>query len=34
MEYNIEAGPNKFLIGTESGAILLANKRPKKDLEI
>eukprot|EP00825_Cyclidium_porcatum_P019190 TRINITY_DN217_c0_g1_i3.p1 TRINITY_DN217_c0_g1~~TRINITY_DN217_c0_g1_i3.p1 ORF type:complete len:356 (+),score=75.60 TRINITY_DN217_c0_g1_i3:194-1261(+) len=30
LEYNVEAGPSKFLIGTEAGAILTANKKPKK----
>ena len=34
LEYNVEAGPTKFLIGTESGSILVANKKPKKNVEI
>ncbi|EGR31420.1 intermediate chain 2, putative [Ichthyophthirius multifiliis] len=34
LEYNVEAGPSKFLIGTESGSILTANKKPKKAVEI
>jgi dynein intermediate chain 2 len=33
-EYNTEAGPNKFLVGTEQGTILTANKKPKKAVEI
>jgi len=34
LEYNVEAGPSKFLIGTEGGTVLTANKKPKKDVEI
>lgn len=34
IEYNTESGPNKFLIGTEQGSILTANKRVKKPVEI
>lgn len=34
LEYNVEAGPWKFLIGTELGSILTANKKPKKEIEI
>lgn len=34
LEYNVEAGPSKFLIGTESGSILTANKKLKKPVEI
>lgn len=29
MEWNNEAGPGKFLIGTEQGIILLVNKKQK-----
>ena len=34
LEYNVEAGPTKFLIGTEQGSIMVANKKPKKNVEI
>lgn len=34
MEYNPEAGPTKYLIGTEQGYTVLANKKPKKAVEI
>lgn len=34
MEFNADAGANKFLIGTEQGGILSAIKKPKKNLEI
>ena len=34
LEYNVDAGPSKFLIGTEQGSILTANKKPKKDVDI
>jgi dynein intermediate chain 2 len=30
MEWNNEAGPGKFLIGTEQGVIMLVNKKQKK----
>ena len=33
-EYNQEAGPMKYLVGTEQGYVLLANKRPGKAVEI
>lgn len=31
LEYNVESGPTKFLIGTESGCILTAIKKPRKN---
>jgi len=34
LEFNAEAGSNKFLVGTEQGIILTANKKPKKNVEI
>lgn len=34
IEFNAEAGANKFLVGTEQGIILNANKKPKKNVEI
>ena len=34
LEYNAEAGPLKYLIGTEQGYILQANKRPGRAVEI
>jgi len=34
LEYNIDAGPTKYLIGTEQGYILQAQKRPNKNVEI
>ena len=33
-EYNQEAGPMKYLVGTEQGFVILANKRPGKAVEI
>ena len=33
-EYNQEAGPMKYLIGTEQGYVLLANKRPNNPVSI
>lgn len=30
MEYNIEAGPSKYLVGTEQGIVMTANLRKKK----
>lgn len=33
-EYNQEAGPMKYLVGTEQGYVILANKRPGKPVEI
>jgi len=34
LEWMQEAGPTKFLVGTEEGTVLLLNKKPKKDVEI
>jgi len=34
IEFNAEAGANKFLVGSESGIIFSANKKPKKEVEI
>jgi len=34
LEYNSDAGTTKFLIGTESGVILTANRKPKRNVEI
>ncbi|CAD8107748.1 unnamed protein product [Paramecium sonneborni] len=34
LEYNTEAGPTKFVIGTEMGFLMVANKKPKKNVEI
>ena len=34
MEWQQEAGPTKFLIGTQEGVVLSLNKRPKKPIEI
>ena len=34
IEWQQEAGPTKFLIGTEEGVVLTLNKRPKKPIEI
>eukprot|EP00744_Colponema_vietnamica_P003227 GILI01004977.1.p1 GENE.GILI01004977.1~~GILI01004977.1.p1 ORF type:complete len:582 (-),score=174.73 GILI01004977.1:310-2055(-) len=34
LEYNPEAGPTKYLAGTEQGMILSVNKKPKKAVEI
>lgn len=34
VEWSLEAGPSKILIGTEEGYILSLSKRPAKDLEI
>jgi len=34
LEYNTEAGPTKYLIGTEMGSLMVANKKPKKAVEI
>lgn len=34
LEYNTDAGPLKYLIGTEQGYILQASKRPNKPVEI
>jgi dynein intermediate chain 2 len=34
LEYDPNAGPTKYLIGTEQGYILQANKRPGKQVEI
>ena len=34
LEYNQEAGPMKYLIGTEQGYVLLANKRPNNPVSI
>ena len=33
LEWQQEAGPTKFLIGTEEGIVLSLNKRPKKPIE-
>jgi len=33
IEWQQEAGPTKFLIGTEEGVVLSLNKRPKKPIE-
>lgn len=34
LEYSADAGPTKYLIGTEQGYILQANRRPNKPVEI
>merc|ERR1719410_1929980 len=34
LEWMQEAGPTKFLVGTEHGLILSCSKKPKKDVEI
>lgn len=34
LEWMQEAGPTKFLVGTEHGLIVSASKKPKKDVEI
>lgn len=34
LEYNTEAGPLKYLVGTEQGYIFQANKRPGRAVEI
>jgi dynein intermediate chain 2 len=34
LEFNVEAGPGKLLIGTESGTIMTTNKRLRKPVEI
>eukprot|EP00742_Colponemidia_sp_Colp-10_P001216 GILJ01001309.1.p1 GENE.GILJ01001309.1~~GILJ01001309.1.p1 ORF type:complete len:593 (-),score=99.77 GILJ01001309.1:140-1918(-) len=34
LEYNPEAGPTKYLVGTEQGVVLSVNKKPKKAIEI
>ena len=34
IEYNSDAGPLKYLIGTEQGYVFLANKRPGRGVEI
>ena len=34
LEYNTEAGPLKYLVGTEQGYVLQANKRPGRAVEI
>mmetsp|Transcript_6067 Transcript_6067/g.17314 ORF Transcript_6067/g.17314 Transcript_6067/m.17314 type:complete len:452 (-) Transcript_6067:118-1473(-) len=34
LEWALEAGPGKFLIGTEQGVVLSLNKKPKKAVEI
>jgi len=34
IEYVPDAGPTKYLVGTEQGSILTVNKRPKKKVEI
>mmetsp|Transcript_114715 Transcript_114715/g.263321 ORF Transcript_114715/g.263321 Transcript_114715/m.263321 type:complete len:569 (+) Transcript_114715:42-1748(+) len=34
LEWMQEAGPTKYLVGTEQGAILSLNKKPKKDVEV
>lgn len=34
LEYNTEAGPTKYVIGTEMGSVIIANKKPKKNVEI
>jgi hypothetical protein len=33
LEYNSDAGPLKYLIGTEQGYVLLANKRKTVDIQ-
>lgn len=33
LEYNTEAGPNKYLIGTETGLVFTANKKMKNKIE-
>jgi len=33
IEWSQEAGPTKYLVGTEQGAVLALNKKPKKDVE-
>ncbi len=34
IEFNAEAGATKFLVGSESGIVFSANKKPKKEVEI
>lgn len=34
LEYNVEAGPTKFLVGTEQGTIVTANKRLNRGPEL
>ena len=34
IEYVPDAGPMKYLVGTEQGSIFIANKRPKKSVDI
>merc|ERR1719424_1078747 len=34
LEWMQEAGPTKFLVGTEHGTVLAATRKPKKDVEI
>lgn len=34
IEYNVDAGPLKYLVGTEQGYIFQANKRPGKHVEV
>ena len=33
MAYSTEAGPTKYLVGTEQGVVLALNKKPKKAVE-
>ena len=34
IEYLVDAGPNKFLVGTEKGSVITASKRANKPIEI
>ena len=34
LEYNTDAGPMKYLVGTEQGYILQANRRPGRPVEV
>lgn len=34
LEWMMEAGPTKFLVGTEHGIVISCNKRPKKSVEV
>uniref|UniRef100_A0A0G4FR99 Dynein intermediate chain n=1 Tax=Chromera velia CCMP2878 TaxID=1169474 RepID=A0A0G4FR99_9ALVE len=34
LEWNLEAGPTKYLVGTEQGVVLSLNKKPKKAVEV
>lgn len=34
LEYNVDAGPTRYLVGTEQGIVFSCNKKPKKPVDV